>query len=82
MKNISSVMSGSTWLIEVIDEGTGFDRAIQTRELPQTGGWGLRLVDCEASRWGLHEGTTHVWFELERAGTQLGTGEDQDWATR
>ncbi|PDP86024.1 ATP-binding protein [Glycomyces fuscus] len=32
------------------------------------GGWGLRMVDTEASRWGtLHDGgRTTVWFELDR----------------
>jgi hypothetical protein len=28
---------------------------------------GLGIVDDLASRWGVREGTTHVWFELERA---------------
>ena len=28
------------------------------------GGWGLHLVDQVAQRWGVHEGSTHVWFEL------------------
>jgi anti-sigma regulatory factor (Ser/Thr protein kinase) len=52
--------------VEVIDEGSGFVGAIRGREPPPTGGWGLRLVDSEASRWGIREGTTHLWFELER----------------
>ena len=60
-------------LVEVIDEGSGFERAIQRTDLKQLGGWGLTLVDTEASRWGVHEGTTHVWFELERAGPRIGT---------
>jgi hypothetical protein len=38
------------------------------------GGWGLSIVDALASRWGVHEGTTHVWFELERPGPRLGSG--------
>jgi anti-sigma regulatory factor (Ser/Thr protein kinase) len=56
----------SRLLVEVIDEGSGFARAVQARDLPQTGGWGLKFVESESSRWGIREGTTHVWFELER----------------
>ena len=29
------------------------------------GGWGLRIVDSCATRWGVEEGNTHVWFEVE-----------------
>ena len=60
-------------LVEVIDEGSGFERAIRQNELEQLGGWGLSIVDAEASRWGVHEGTTHVWFEIERSGPRIGT---------
>ena len=28
------------------------------------GGYGLRLVDALTTAWGVHEGTTDVWFEL------------------
>jgi anti-sigma regulatory factor (Ser/Thr protein kinase) len=59
-------------LVEVIDEGTGFERAVRAHNLPQSGGWGLELVGSESSRWGIREGTTHVWFELERPGPRLG----------
>jgi anti-sigma regulatory factor (Ser/Thr protein kinase) len=58
--------------IEVIDEGGGFEREIRERSFDRLGGWGLAIVDAEASRWGVHEGTTHVWFELERPGPRLG----------
>jgi hypothetical protein len=33
------------------------------------------IVDAESSRWGIHEGTTHVWFELERPGPRLAAEE-------
>ena len=59
-------------LVEVIDEGSGFERLADQREFRGFGGWGLNLVDAESSRWGIHEGTTHVWFELERQGPRLG----------
>ncbi len=65
-------------LIEVTDEGTGFERAVKKQEFEDVGGWGLNIVESEASRWGIHEGTTHVWFELERPGPRLGIDERPD----
>ncbi|HWF73808.1 MAG TPA: ATP-binding protein [Solirubrobacteraceae bacterium] len=58
--------------VEVIDEGSGFEREVREHDSDDLGGRGLRLVEVEASRWGLHEGTTHVWFEIERPGPRLG----------
>jgi anti-sigma regulatory factor (Ser/Thr protein kinase) len=60
-------------LVEVIDEGSGFEHEIRHREVADLRGRGLGIVDTESSRWGVHEGTTHVWFELERDGPRLGT---------
>jgi len=36
------------------------------RDKPKTdvGGWGLHLVESLSDRWGVHDGSTHVWFEL------------------
>jgi anti-sigma regulatory factor (Ser/Thr protein kinase) len=59
-------------LVEIIDEGSGFERALRHRDFEDVGGWGLEIVEDVASRWGVHEGTTHVWFELERRGPRLG----------
>ena len=42
------------------------------RNFEHVQGWGLKIVDSQSSRWGGHEGTTHVWFELERRGPRLG----------
>ncbi len=55
-------------LVEVIDEGEGFEHELREPVLEQTGagGLGLSIVDAESSRWGIRRGTTHVWFELER----------------
>jgi len=58
--------------VEVIDEGSGFEHTLRREEFAQVGGWGLDIVEDVASRWGVHEGTTHVWFELERPGPRLG----------
>lgn len=59
-------------LVEVIDEGRGFEREVRASAFADLHGRGLMIVDAEASRWGVHEGTTHVWFELERSGPRVG----------
>jgi anti-sigma regulatory factor (Ser/Thr protein kinase) len=50
--------------IEVIDEGHGAVPAIREHAGDSSGGWGLRIVDEVALRWGCFEGTTHVWADL------------------
>ena len=59
-------------LVEVVDQGHGFARIIREHDFDQVGGRGLNLVDALASRWGVHDGSSHVWFELERPGPRLG----------
>ena len=58
-------------LVEVMDEGPGFERPVRDPDFEMIGGWGLAVVDSESSRWGIDEGATHVWFELERSGPRL-----------
>jgi anti-sigma regulatory factor (Ser/Thr protein kinase) len=60
-------------LVEVADEGSGFEREARRGGFEDLSGRGLLIVDAESSRWGIREGTNHVWFELERAGPRLGT---------
>ena len=60
-------------MVEVIDEGSGFERVVRKQTFEDLHGRGLMIVDAQASRWGLHEGTTHVWFEIERSGPRLGS---------
>lgn len=50
---------------EVGDEGTATprQRVVDTGQATP-GGFGLMLVDRLTSRWGVREGSTHVWFEL------------------
>jgi anti-sigma regulatory factor (Ser/Thr protein kinase) len=69
-------VNGDRILVEVIDEGEGFEREMRARDFDEVGGRGLTIVETEASRWGVHEGTTHVWFELERTGPRLGADEN------
>ena len=51
---------------EVVDGGAGFEREIRERGTDEIGGRGLLLVASLAQRWGVHEGSSHVWFELDR----------------
>ncbi|HEX8159436.1 MAG TPA: ATP-binding protein [Solirubrobacteraceae bacterium] len=59
-------------LVEVVDDGSGFEHELRRKDFEQVGGWGLELVEDVSSRWGVREGTTHVWFELELPGPRLG----------
>lgn len=52
--------------IEVIDQGVGFVPVVRDRPATDVGGWGLHLVKTLSNRWGVYEGSTHVWFEIDR----------------
>ena len=54
--------------IEVIDQGVGFVPVERDRPATEVGGWGLHLVQTLSDRWGVYEGSTHVWFEIDRTG--------------
>jgi anti-sigma regulatory factor (Ser/Thr protein kinase) len=54
--------------IEVIDQGAGFVPVKRDRPMTEVGGWGLHLVQTLSDRWGVYEGSTHVWFEIDRTG--------------
>jgi anti-sigma regulatory factor (Ser/Thr protein kinase) len=49
--------------VEVLDAGPGFDPEVRH----DSDGYGLRLVDKLATRWGVERGRgTLVWFEVDR----------------
>jgi len=58
-------LTGRTVHIEVTDHGAGSAPAI--REPGGDGGWGLRIVERVADRWGTRSigSGTVVWFEME-----------------
>jgi anti-sigma regulatory factor (Ser/Thr protein kinase) len=58
-----AIGDGGTISGEVIDQGEG-DQVAMTPEPTVDGGWGLHLVDQVAVAWGVHAGSTHVWFEI------------------
>ena len=49
---------------DVIDEGHGIDRGASQPGIDTVGGNGLSIVGGLARRWGVHEGSSHVWFVL------------------
>jgi anti-sigma regulatory factor (Ser/Thr protein kinase) len=53
-------------LVEVTDQGPGFEHKPQSIYPPRESGWGLFLVERLAHRWGVSSegGGTRVWFEL------------------
>jgi anti-sigma regulatory factor (Ser/Thr protein kinase) len=62
------VVGSRAVLVEVADEGPGFQPTGRLEDQDQSSGWGLFLVDRLADRWGVareHRGT-RVWFELRR----------------
>ncbi|MEP6953923.1 MAG: ATP-binding protein [Solirubrobacteraceae bacterium] len=60
---------GTTVRGEVVDEGGGFEREVRREGWDDVGGRGLGIVERLTRRWGIREGTTHVWFELDPGGT-------------
>jgi anti-sigma regulatory factor (Ser/Thr protein kinase) len=50
--------------VEVVDAGTGFVPRARDRPATEPGGWGLHLVETLSERWGVHKGSTSVWFEI------------------
>jgi anti-sigma regulatory factor (Ser/Thr protein kinase) len=50
--------------VEVVDQGVGFVPVARDKPKTDVGGWGLHLVESLSERWGVHDGSTHVWFEI------------------
>jgi anti-sigma regulatory factor (Ser/Thr protein kinase) len=59
--------SPTTIRVEVIDQGSGFVPVARDRPATEAGGWGLHLVETLTDRWGVYDGSTHVWFEIDRS---------------
>lgn len=58
-------LGGDRLRLEVIDEGTGNAPSVREQPPDESGGWGLRIVERVSREWGVFEGTTHVWADLE-----------------
>jgi len=51
---------------EVVDDGPGFEGEVREAGAQDVSGRGLGIVGGVAERWGIHDGSSHVWFELAR----------------
>jgi len=61
------LLQGGAVRVEVIDHGSGFTATPRDPKQPSCG-YGLYLVDKQATRWGVdREGGTRVWFELAQS---------------
>jgi signal transduction histidine kinase len=61
---VDASLVGHTVQVVVSDGGHGF--APRAREPSSSGGYGLLLLDAQATRWGTnHHPRTRVWFELD-----------------
>ena len=49
---------------EIADQGNPTNVIPQGSVATRRGHLGLRVVDALTTRWGVYEGSTHVWFEL------------------
>ncbi|HEU4656145.1 MAG TPA: ATP-binding protein [Capillimicrobium sp.] len=58
--------------VEVVDRGAGFVPTRRDRPKTEVGGWGLHLVETLSDDWGVYEGSTHVWFEMDARRTAAG----------
>jgi anti-sigma regulatory factor (Ser/Thr protein kinase) len=65
---ISARLTHGILRLEVHDPGQDGTVERRTPNPPTSGGYGLRLVETVAARWGVNRiGGTHVWFELPDA---------------
>jgi anti-sigma regulatory factor (Ser/Thr protein kinase) len=61
--HFAAVLAPGFARVEVLDAGAGFDPEVRH----DTDGYGLRLVDKLATRWGVERAQgTLVWFEVDR----------------
>ena len=52
---------------QVVDNGRPTRKLRIADATGASGGFGLRVIDRVARRWGVDDGSTHVWFELDGA---------------
>jgi anti-sigma regulatory factor (Ser/Thr protein kinase) len=70
--SLSADLDDDRLRVEVRDGGSGLEAAARGTTFHELRGHGLTIVEAVSSRWGIHEGTTHVWAEIELAGPRLG----------
>ena len=60
---------------EVVDQGAGFEHQARTLAIDTVGGRGLSIVAAVSDRWGIHAGSSHVWFEMRLRPGEIGDTE-------
>src|SRR3954447_3034797 len=65
---LNVVVGRGAVLVEVRDQGPGFQPVTRTEGQDRASGWGLFLVDRLSDSWGVarEQTVTRVWFELKR----------------
>lgn len=63
---LTLVVSGDSIHGEVADQGNPAAAIPQIKEATEAEALGLGMVDRLTAQWAVHEGSTHVWFEMPR----------------
>jgi anti-sigma regulatory factor (Ser/Thr protein kinase) len=61
---LSARLEDRRLVVEVADQGPGFEYTSGRRGFDHLRGRGLAIVDSESASWGIGDGLTQVWFEL------------------
>ena len=62
---LTARVRGGSCHVEVIDGGSGFKAPADPPDPSSPGGRGLQVVGSLSDDWGIYEGSTHVWFEID-----------------
>lgn len=61
--SLTIAQHGACLRVDVEDAGAG--RPLRSPAPGADGGWGLLLVEATSDRWGVADGSTRVWFEID-----------------
>jgi anti-sigma regulatory factor (Ser/Thr protein kinase) len=62
---LRAAVSDGVFRADVVDHGAGFEYEARERGVEELSGRGLSIVAALARRWGIHQGSSHVWFEID-----------------
>lgn len=75
---LASELHDDRLVLQVTDEGSGFEYKVQAMSFGHMNGCGLAVVDSASSRWGITDGATHVWAEIERGSPRRQSANNAD----
>ena len=75
---LASELHDDRLFLQVTDQGSGFEYKVQAMSFGHMNGRGLAVVDSASSRWGIADGATQVWAEIERADPRNRSATDAD----